>query len=103
MRKIIVAVAAAALAALAMIGLAGTAGAAEQNGIITRATTSYTSPSNHSEPVLSLAAGTQVETVCYTEGQLVEGSSRWFRVRHDDSSSFVNRASITPPAGLRHC
>jgi hypothetical protein len=103
MRKIIISAAAAVLAALAVIGLAGTAGATEQNGIITRATTSYTSPSNNSAPVLSLAPGTAVETVCYTEGQHLDGSNYWFRVLHDDTSSFVPRASITPPSELRHC
>jgi hypothetical protein len=108
MRKIIIAATVTVLAALtmlglAMLGLAGTASAAEANSVITRSTTSYSSPSNQSAPGLPLTAGTLVDTVCFTEGQTLNGNHYWFRIQLDGTSSYVHRDAITPPTGLRHC
>ncbi|GEL23107.1 hypothetical protein PSU4_20610 [Pseudonocardia sulfidoxydans NBRC 16205] len=78
---------------------------ASPNGVITRATTSYSSPSNQSAPVSSLPKDTQLQVQCVVEGQTPPGSSNfyWVRVNDANGSSFVHRDAITVAPGLRHC
>ncbi|MFC4946344.1 hypothetical protein [Pseudonocardia sp. GCM10023141] len=103
MKTLILATVALGLAAAATLGLAGTAGASEPSGVITHPTTSYSSPSNVSAPVTSLPTGTQVQAVCFTEGQSVNGNQNWFRIIDGNGSSYVHRSAITVDPGLRHC
>jgi hypothetical protein len=98
--KILATLATAAAAGVA--GLATTAHAAEP-GLITRPTTSYTSPSQQSIPVHFLRQGDQVETLCFTEGQDLHGNAYWVRIRQNGDLGFVHRDAIIPPSGLTHC
>jgi hypothetical protein len=98
--KILAVVATAAAAGVA--GLATTAHAAEA-GLITRPTTSYSSPSQATMPVHSLRPGDQVETLCFTEGQSVNGNAYWFRISRNGDSGYVHRDAMIPPTELRHC
>lgn len=108
MKKTLVTGGVAALLTLGAIATAGSAMAAETanpNGVITHATTSYSSPSNQSAPVLSLAKDTTVQAQCVVEGQTPAGSSNfyWVRVNDGNGSSFVHRDAITVAPDLRHC
>lgn len=88
---------------------AATAAAAESaapNGVVTRSTTSYTSPSNQSAPVAALAKDTTLELRCFTEGVAPPGSKNfyWFRIVNPDGpSSYIHRDSVTVAPGLKHC
>ncbi len=107
MRKLILVTATGVIAAAGMLTLAGTAAADSNNSVITRATTAYTSPSQNSEAVASLEAGTPVQSLCYTEGQRVDGTSTWFRISTDGDGrpdGFVNRSAIDgAQSALPHC
>jgi hypothetical protein len=104
MRKLIALTTISAAAVLGGAALAGTASAAGVDGTITRATTSYTSPSRNTTPVQHLDANTPVDIVCWTQGQHVDGTSTWLRINHANERSFVNRAAIAPGAGeIPHC
>jgi hypothetical protein len=89
MRKMIILTGGSAVAAAAIVGLACSANASTSSntGVITQNTTSYTSPSNTSVPVHTLAQGTQVDVKCYTEGQDLNGSFIWARIMHDGERS----------------
>jgi hypothetical protein len=105
MRKLIAAVALFALAGLgALAGLAGSASAAESTGIIKRYTTSYTSPSESSSPVhYNLAPGSSVSTLCFREGEPMDGNAYWFLIEKNGDRGYVHRDAIVPPAVLPHC
>lgn len=97
-----------AVLALGAIATAGSAMAAETaypSGVITHATTSYSSPSNQSAPVSSLAKDATVQAQCVVEGQTPPGSSNfyWMRVNDANGSSYVHRDAITVAPDLRHC
>ena len=66
-------------------------------------TTSYTSPSNQSLRVHPLEAGTQVQTLCFTEGQTLSNNFSWFRTLLGGDLGFVHRDAIAAPGDLRHC
>ena len=89
-----------------LTGLGATAAAAEATsgtGTIKGFATSYSSPSNQSVPVHHLQAGTQVDTLCFREGQVLGGNPLWFIINVDGQSAYVHRDLIAPPAGLPHC
>ena len=99
-----------AIAALSTAGVltglgAGTAEAAVESdkGTIKAFATTYTSPSNKSVPVHHLQAGTEVDTLCFREGQVLNGNPLWFIVNVDGQSAYVHRDLIAPPAGVPHC
>ena len=50
-----------------------------------------------------LPAGTQVETLCFREGQVLNGNPLWFIINVDGQSAYVHRDLIAPPANLPHC
>ena len=80
-----------------LAGLAALAGAAAPdalNGVIKLPTTSYTSPSNQSLRVHPLEAGTQVQTLCFTEGQTLSSNFYWFRILPGSDLGFVHRDAI---------
>jgi len=54
-------------------------------------------------PVHHLQAGTEVDTLCFREGQLLNGNPLWFIVNVDGQSAYVHRDLIAPPAGVPHC
>lgn len=108
MKKTLVTGGIAAVLTLGAIATAGSAIAAESaapNGVITRATTSYSSPSNQSAPVSSLAKDTPLQVMCFVEGQTPPGSNNfnWFRINDANGQSFVHRDAITVAPDLRHC
>ncbi len=76
-----------------------------ERGVVTHATTSYSSPSNQSAPVSSLPKDTALQVQCVVEGQTPAGSSNfyWFRISDPNGSSFVHRDSVTVAPDLRHC
>ncbi len=100
-----------ALAALSTAGVltglgGGTAEAAETasgTGTIKGFATSYTSPSNQSVAVDHLPDGTSVDTLCFREGQVLNGNPLWFIINVDGQSAYVHRDVIVPPANLPHC
>lgn len=107
MRKLLLLAAGSAVAVVGVLGIAGTANAAQAQGhsVITKSTTSYTSPSNQSTPMRTdLTAGTQVETLCFTEGQELNGNHYWFRIVKDgEHGGYVHRDAISGASGLKHC
>jgi hypothetical protein len=84
-------------------GTAEAAGVESDKGTIKAFATTYTSPSNKSVPVHHLQAGTEVDTLCFREGQLLNGNPLWFIVNVDGQSAYVHRDLIAPPAGVPHC
>ncbi|MCW0214916.1 MAG: hypothetical protein OJJ54_16280 [Pseudonocardia sp.] len=101
MRRIIIVT---GIVATAALGVVGTAAASDTNAVITRPTSSYTSPSDVTMPVRSLEPGTPVLAQCFTEGQQLRGNSTWFRITKNGDSGFVHRDTISGElAGLRHC
>jgi len=99
-----------ALAALStagvLTGLGGTAEAAgtgSGTGTIKGFATSYTSPSNQSVVVHHLQEGTSVDTLCFREGQVLNGNPLWFIINVEGQSAYVHRDLIVPPAGTPHC
>jgi hypothetical protein len=104
MRKLVL-IAALSLAGVAAIVGPATAAApqAAGTGTIINYATSYTSPSNTSIPVHHLVPGEQVETLCFREGQVLNGNPYWFLIRSDGETAYVHRGSISPPPDLRHC
>ncbi len=104
MRKLVAIAALSTAAAAGVVGLASTASAAAPTGYIKQFATSYTSPSNMSVPVhTGLKAGTEVETLCFREGQPLDGNSYWFLIQKDGNLGYVHRDAIAPPADTRHC
>lgn len=99
---------AAALLAVGAVTLVGTAAAAEGSnptGVITRSTTSYSSPSLRSAPMSSLPKDTQLQVICATEGETPPGSDNFYWIRFADRNgqSYVHRDAITIAPGLKHC
>jgi hypothetical protein len=101
-----------AVAALSTAGvLTGLGGAAEPAGATQAGTTgtiksfatTYSSPSNQSVAVHHLQAGTEVDTLCFREGQVLNGNPLWFIINEDGQSAYVHRDLIAPPAELPHC
>ena len=86
-----------------MGGTAEAAGAASATGTIKGFATTYTSPSNQSMAVHHLPAGTQVETLCFREGQVLNGNPLWFIINVEGQSAYVHRDLIAPPGNLPHC
>ena len=86
-----------------LAALAGAAAPDALNGVIKLPTTSYTSPSNQSLRVHPLEAGTQVQTLCFTEGQTLSNNFYWFRKLLGGDLGFVHRDAIAAPGDLRHC
>lgn len=84
-------------------GAAEAAGATAASGTIKQFATTYTSPSNQSVAVHHLQAGDEVDTLCFREGQELNGNPLWFIVNIDGQSSYVHRDLIVPPADLPHC
>ena len=84
-------------------GPAESADAASATGTIKGFATTYTSPSNQSVVVHHLQEGTQVDTLCFREGQVLNGNPLWFIINVDDQSAYVHRDLIAPPADLPHC
>jgi hypothetical protein len=95
--------AAVGVAAVGVLAFAGSAAASAPTGVITQPTTSYSSPSNQSSAVKSLSPGTQVQAVCFTEGQTLHDNHYWFRVIDDGSSGYVHRSAISVTPDLKHC
>ena len=100
-------VAAAALTAGALGALGGTAeaaGAESVIGVTKGFATTYSSPSNQSGVVHHLQANTPMTTMCFREGQVLNGNPLWFIVNVDGQSGYIHRDLIAVPEGsVRHC
>jgi hypothetical protein len=108
MRKVTAITLSVAAAALLAVGAAHTANAqsapAGHVGYIKQPTTSYQYPTNQSSPVkFGLTPGQQVDVVCFTEGQELNGNYYWFRIVESGTPSFVHRDAIAPGHGMPHC
>jgi hypothetical protein len=108
MRKVTAITLSAAAAALLAVGAAETANAhssaGQHIGYITQPTTSYQYPTNQSSPVeFGLKPGQQVDVVCFTEGQVLNGNHYWFRIVERGTPSFVHRDAISAGYGMPHC
>jgi hypothetical protein len=78
--------------------------AGQHIGYITQPTTSYQYPTNQSPPVeFGLKPGQQVDVVCFTEGQTLNGNYYWFRIVESGTPSFVHRDAISAGYGMPHC
>lgn len=109
MRKLIALTLSTVAAAGAVVGLAGTAGASSADtltGTIKTYTTSYSSPSDRSVPVhLNLLPAEKVDTLCFREGDEINGNAYWFKIRKGGETGYVHRDLIVPPSEteLKHC
>ena len=108
MRKVTAITLSVAATALLAVGVAHTANAqsssADHVGYIKQPTTSYQYPTNQSSPVkFGLKPGQQVDVVCFTEGQELNGNHYWFRIVDSGTPSFVHRDAISPGYGMPHC
>ena len=107
MRKIATVAAAVGITAVTVVGLAGSASATgpadSPNSWIKKPATSYTSPSDQSIRVHTLQPGETVQTLCFVEGQTLNGNFYWFRIIKGGDLGFVHRDAISVPADLRHC
>ena len=91
------------IAAAGLLVTAGSASADSPSGVITKPTTSYSSPSNKTVPVQSLPQGTLVDVACFTEGQVLDGNHYWFRLTGDEGHGYVHRSAISVAPDVRHC
>lgn len=100
-------VAAAALTAGAFGAFGGTAEAAEPPsaiGVTKGFATTYSSPSNQTGAVHHLPANTPVTTMCFREGQVLNGNPLWFIVNVNGESGYIHRDLIAVPEGsVGHC
>jgi hypothetical protein len=105
MSKLIAAVALSAAGVFTGVGggVAETAEVGSAKGVIKSFATTYTSPSNDSVRVHHLQPGTEVDTHCFREGQVLNGNPLWFIVNVDGQSAYVHRDMLNPPANLPHC
>ena len=109
MRKLIALTLSTVAAAGAVVGLAGTAGASSADtltGTIKTYATSYSSPSYRSVPVhLNLMPGENVDTLCFREGDEINGNAYWFKISKLGDTGYVHRDAIVPPSQteLKHC
>lgn len=100
-----------AVAALSAAGVLGglasnsEAAAGESAAGVTKGfATTYTSPSNTSVPVHHLSPNTTVDTLCFREGQVLNGNPLWFIINVDGQSAYIHRDLIAVPEGaVRHC
>lgn len=97
-----------AVAALSGAGLMAGVGTAEAassgpvTGVIKGFATAYSSPSNQSAGVYHLQVGTQVDTYCFREGQVLNGNPLWFIINVDGASAYVHRDLIAVGT-VPHC
>jgi hypothetical protein len=109
MRKLIALTLSTIAAAGAVVGLAGTAGASSADtltGTIKTYATSYSSPSDRSIPVhVNLLPGEKVNTLCFREGDAINGNAYWFMISKGGERGYVHRDVIVPPSetDLKHC
>ncbi len=100
-------IAAAALTAGAFGAIGGAVEAAEPQSVIgvTKGfATTYSSPSNQTGVVHHLPANTEVSTMCFREGQVLNGNPLWFIVNVNGESGYIHRDLIAVPEGsLGHC
>lgn len=100
-------VAAAALTAGAFGALGGTAEAAEPlsvTGVAKGFATTYSSPSNVTGVVHHLQANTPVTTMCFREGQVLNGNPLWFIINVNGESGYIHRDLLAVPEGsVGHC
>lgn len=88
---------------LAGIGTAEAATSSEPvTGVIKGFATTYSSPSNESARMYHLQAGTQVDTYCYREGQVLNGNPLWFVINVDGDTAYVHRDLISVD-DVPHC
>jgi hypothetical protein len=96
----------ATLSGAGLIGGIGTAAEAATSqpvtGVIKGFATAYSSPSNDSAVMYHLREGTQVDTHCVREGQVLNGNPLWFIINVDGASAYVHRDLIAVGA-VPHC
>ncbi len=96
------------VAAMSGAGLMAGLGTAEAQtgkpviGSIKEFATAYSSPSNQSSAMYFLQAGTQVDTHCFREGQVLNGNPLWFIINVDGASAYVHRDVISV-GQVPHC
>ena len=78
-------------------------GASAGKAVVKQFATTYSRPSNESAPVHHLAAGREVDAMCFREGQLLNDNPLWFLINADGRSAWVHRDLIVPPEVLPHC
>ena len=99
-------IAAAALTAGALGAIGGTAEAATASatGVTKGFATTYSSPSNQTGVVHHLQPNTEVTTMCFREGQVLNGNPLWFIINVDGQSGYIHRDLIAVPEGsVGHC
>ena len=87
-----------------MVGI-GTAEAATSQsvtGVIKGFATAYSSPSNQSAAMYHVQPGTEVDTYCVREGQVLNGNPLWFIINVDGASAYVHRDLIAVGT-VPHC
>ena len=106
MSKLIAAAAltAGALGAIGGTAEAATAGTASATGVTKGFATTYSSPSNQTGVVHHLQANTEVTTMCFREGQVLNGNPLWFIINVEGQSGYIHRDLIAVPEGsVGHC
>ena len=71
-------------------------------GVIKGFATAYSSPSNQSEAMYHLQAGTPVDTHCVREGQVLNGTPLWFIINVNGASAYVHLDLISVDK-VPHC
>jgi hypothetical protein len=87
---------------MAGIGTADAATSQPVTGVIKGFATTYSSPSNQSAAMYHLQSGTEVDTYCVREGQVLNGNPLWFIINVDGASAYVHRDLIAVGA-VPHC
>jgi hypothetical protein len=89
----------------AVAGLAADAGATTTyTGTIKQPTTSFVAPSRTTAPVhYNLQANEQVETHCFREGDVINGSPYWFIIEKNGQTGYVHLDAISVSQELPHC
>ncbi|HEY5846618.1 MAG TPA: hypothetical protein VIU11_26225 [Nakamurella sp.] len=71
-------------------------------GTVKGFTTAYSSPTNQSKAMYHLQPGTQVDTYCVREGQVLEGNPQWLIINANGASAYVHVYQISGP-DVPHC
>lgn len=88
-----------------MTGLGTAAEAATSQpvtGVIKGFATTYSSPTDQSAVMHHLQAGTEVDTYCVREGQVLNGNPLWFIINVNGASGYVHRDLIAV-GSVPHC
>jgi hypothetical protein len=103
MRKLLAVAALSGAGLMAGIGTAWAETPAPMTGIVKGFTTAYSSPTNQSKVMYHLQPGTEVDTHCLREGQVLEGNPQWLIINAQGASAYVHAYQISTLEQPPHC